>query len=53
MAILKFVSILLALLPVVLCDTPANCTFEDVVGQWEFRVSAGGEDNTLNCTKPG
>lgn len=31
-------------------DTPANCTYEDLLGTWVFQVSKGGHDKTVNCT---
>ncbi|XP_041918896.1 dipeptidyl peptidase 1 [Alosa sapidissima] len=31
-------------------DTPANCSFEDLVGSWVFQVSEGGKDRTVNCS---
>eukprot|EP01006_Ploeotia_vitrea_P055735 TRINITY_DN68027_c8_g1_i1.p1 TRINITY_DN68027_c8_g1~~TRINITY_DN68027_c8_g1_i1.p1 ORF type:complete len:467 (-),score=55.63 TRINITY_DN68027_c8_g1_i1:617-2017(-) len=31
-------------------DTPANCTYEKMRGQWTLYVGKGGGDNTLNCT---
>lgn len=31
-------------------DTPANCTYEDLLGTWVFQVSKGGHDKTLNCS---
>ncbi|KAG5837097.1 dipeptidyl peptidase 1 [Anguilla anguilla] len=36
-----------------LCDTPANCTYEDLVGTWIFQVSEGGRDRGINCTTMG
>ncbi|XP_022104025.1 dipeptidyl peptidase 1-like isoform X2 [Acanthaster planci] len=53
MAIVKVFLAVVAFLPVVLADTPANCTYDDIVGRWVFKVSAGGGDNTLNCSDPG
>ncbi|RXM28917.1 Dipeptidyl peptidase 1 [Acipenser ruthenus] len=35
------------------CDTPANCTYEDLVGTWVFQVSNGGQDHAIDCTKMG
>ncbi|XP_036393198.1 dipeptidyl peptidase 1 [Megalops cyprinoides] len=35
------------------CDTPANCTYEDLVGTWIFQVSEGGKDRDINCTTMG
>ncbi|CAK8691477.1 unnamed protein product [Clavelina lepadiformis] len=37
----------------VLGDTPANCTHEDLIGTWNFYVSEGGHDRTLDCSSPG
>ncbi|XP_007564164.1 PREDICTED: dipeptidyl peptidase 1 [Poecilia mexicana] len=31
-------------------DTPANCTYEDLLGTWVFQVSKGGHDQTVNCS---
>jgi len=31
-------------------DTPANCTYEDVVGKWTFSVGKGNNDRTVNCS---
>ncbi|CAL1544786.1 unnamed protein product [Lymnaea stagnalis] len=32
-------------------DTPANCTYEDVAGQWIFDVGPGNNDRTIDCSK--
>lgn len=34
-------------------DTPANCTYEDLLGTWVFQVSKGGHDQTINCSAEG
>ncbi|XP_011676840.1 dipeptidyl peptidase 1 isoform X1 [Strongylocentrotus purpuratus] len=45
---------MLAVVPAfVVGDTPANCTYEDVAGEWIFEVSGYGGDNKIDCTKPG
>ncbi|KAF6720914.1 Dipeptidyl peptidase 1 [Oryzias melastigma] len=31
-------------------DTPANCTYEDLLGTWVFQVSKGGHDQSVNCS---
>ncbi|XP_072317940.1 dipeptidyl peptidase 1 [Eucyclogobius newberryi] len=31
-------------------DTPANCTYEDLLGTWVFQVSKGGQDKSINCS---
>ncbi|XP_071781508.1 dipeptidyl peptidase 1 [Centroberyx gerrardi] len=31
-------------------DTPANCTYEELLGTWVFQVSRGGHDKTVNCS---
>ncbi|KAK6296478.1 hypothetical protein J4Q44_G00326200 [Coregonus suidteri] len=31
-------------------DTPANCTYEDLLGSWVFQVSTGGKDKGINCS---
>lgn len=31
-------------------DTPANCTYEDVVGEWTFYMGSSFNDKTLNCS---
>jgi len=34
-------------------DTPANCTYPDIVGEWVFQIGEGGHDRKLNCTSFG
>ncbi|XP_062328610.1 dipeptidyl peptidase 1 [Osmerus eperlanus] len=34
-------------------DTPANCSYEDLLGTWVFQVSKGGLDKTVNCSQMG
>ncbi|XP_051535503.1 dipeptidyl peptidase 1-like [Myxocyprinus asiaticus] len=34
-------------------DTPANCTYEDLLGTWIFSVSDVGQDRTINCSNTG
>lgn len=42
--------VIAVLLPFVLSDTPANCTYEDIKGTWTFHIGPGGHDNTLDCS---
>jgi cathepsin C len=30
-------------------DTPANCTYEDIRGDWMFKIGSRGHDRTLKC----
>ena len=30
-------------------DTPANCTYEDIKGDWMFSVGERGYDRTVKC----
>ena len=32
-------------------DTPANCTYEDISGTWEFYIGPAGFDRTIDCSK--
>ena len=51
MIALTVLLLLVGELSVVLADTPANCTYEDVLGAWTFHVGPSGLDNTVNCSK--
>lgn len=49
---LQFISLLVYFavgLPAVLGDTPANCTYDDILGTWTFHIGPTGYDNTLDC----
>ena len=35
----------------VLSDTPANCSYDSVKGQWTFYIGPGGGDKTINCSE--
>ena len=49
-----YVLVVVILLPALaFADTPANCTYEDIAGEWVFEISGYGGDNTLDCSKPG
>lgn len=43
-------AIFACLLAVALADTPANCTYEDVLGDWLFQVGPAGQTNQVNCS---
>lgn len=51
---MKLCSVLLCVLLVWVeagqADTPANCTYEDLLGTWVFQVSKGGQEKTINCS---
>ncbi|XP_013006611.1 dipeptidyl peptidase 1 isoform X2 [Cavia porcellus] len=34
-------------------DTPANCTYPDLLGTWVFQVGAGGARSDVNCSALG
>ena len=38
-------------LGMVLADTPANCTYSDVLGTWIFYLGPTGYNNTVDCSK--
>ena len=38
------------LIPGVMSDTPANCTYEDVQGTWVFSFGKGGQGKEVNCS---
>ncbi|XP_035660430.1 dipeptidyl peptidase 1-like [Branchiostoma floridae] len=42
--------VMLSGLPMSWADTPANCSWAQVAGLWEFHVGAGGNDNRLKCS---
>ena len=44
------VVVVLVLLPLALGDTPANCTYEEMSGNWTFYIGSAGHDNTLDCS---
>ncbi|XP_030883743.1 dipeptidyl peptidase 1 isoform X3 [Leptonychotes weddellii] len=35
------------------CDTPANCTYPDLLGTWVFQVGAVGSQRNVNCSAMG
>ncbi|XP_023595575.1 dipeptidyl peptidase 1 isoform X4 [Trichechus manatus latirostris] len=45
--------LLLAGVGMVLCDTPANCTYPDLLGTWVFEVGPGSSNRDVNCSAMG
>ena len=43
--------LLLAFVSAAMADTPANCTYEEILGSWTFSVGRSGYDNTIDCHK--
>ncbi|BFZ09041.1 hypothetical protein BsWGS_12080 [Bradybaena similaris] len=37
-------------LSAVVGDTPANCTYEDIAGQWLFDIGAGNNNRDISCS---
>ncbi|XP_075402546.1 dipeptidyl peptidase 1 isoform X2 [Tenrec ecaudatus] len=37
----------------VLCDTPANCTYPDLLGTWVFEVGPSTSNRNVNCSVVG
>ncbi|XP_019595184.1 dipeptidyl peptidase 1 isoform X2 [Rhinolophus sinicus] len=35
------------------CDTPANCTYPELLGTWVFQVGPGGSRQDVNCSVMG
>lgn len=50
---LCFVLLNLEYVSVTVGDTPANCTYEEVIGSWYFFESERSGDSSINCTIPG
>ena len=34
-------------------DTPANCTYKEILGRWIFFVGEGNKDRTIDCSSYG
>jgi cathepsin C len=51
--ILYYLSIFVFTVGGVLCDTPANCTYEDIEGIWDFYETARNGDADIVCSKQG
>ncbi|XP_035206652.1 dipeptidyl peptidase 1-like [Stegodyphus dumicola] len=47
---LRFIWILLFFFHYVVSDTPANCTYEDIRGEWIFQEGKREGDSTIGCT---
>ncbi len=45
------IALLLGCATVAFCDTPANCTYEDIQGIWTFHIGPAGFNNTVDCAK--
>jgi hypothetical protein len=41
------------LVPAILADTPANCTFNDVVGKWVFYEGSRIHNGSIDCRTMG
>ncbi|KAH3818718.1 dipeptidyl peptidase 1-like isoform X2 [Dreissena polymorpha] len=50
---IKYLLCFASLWAIVAADTPANCTYQDIVGQWTFQIGESGHDRSLNCTNFG
>ena len=37
----------------VMADTPANCSYEDIVGSWTFYETERSGDRSIDCSKQG
>ena len=35
----------------ILADTPANCTYEDIRGTWQFQEGPRRSSKTIDCSK--
>lgn len=47
--ICALVAFLALLTPEILADTPANCTYDDIVGNWIFYESDRGHSSSVDC----
>uniref|UniRef100_A0A0B6ZA32 Dipeptidyl peptidase 1 n=1 Tax=Arion vulgaris TaxID=1028688 RepID=A0A0B6ZA32_9EUPU len=43
---------ILFLLALAAADTPANCTYEEIVGTWVFQFGEGNKNKDVNCSQP-
>lgn len=44
-----FIAIFLFSLQLIAADIPANCTHHDLIGDWLFEFSEGGNDKFIDC----
>ena len=47
--LISFVLLLFWFLSTAMADTPANCSYESIRGNWTFFIGPGGYDNSINC----
>ncbi|XP_053059744.1 dipeptidyl peptidase 1 isoform X2 [Acinonyx jubatus] len=52
-SLLAALLLLLAVAGPAYCDTPANCTYPDLLGTWVFQVGAVGSRSEVNCSVMG
>jgi len=48
----RTVVILLSVVSLARGDTPANCTYEDIEGDWIFSITKRDGNNTIDCSQP-
>lgn len=48
--LLSSVLIISALVTNIKADTPANCTYEDVIGSWMLYEGSKGNEKTIDCS---
>ncbi|KAK2947945.1 putative Dipeptidyl peptidase 1 [Blattamonas nauphoetae] len=42
-------NLILALLPLIICDTPAKCEYEEILGKWTLSIGAMEADTLRDC----
>ena len=52
-SLLAALLLLLAVAGPAYCDTPANCTYPDLLGTWVFQVGPVGSQSEVNCSVMG
>ncbi len=48
-----FFALVAVLIAGVNADTPANCSYEDIKGNWVFHETARGNQKSINCSEKG